>query len=87
MKLLHQLEKAVFKMEFKDFLVKEYQLGEKSARDYVGRLNGLVERGIYKGERKITPSLKMAIEREFPNSKNHYRLALERYIEFRNKLS
>ena len=57
-------------MEFKDFLMKKYRIGEKSARDYVGRFNGIVARGIYKGENEITPSMKVAVEREFPNSKS-----------------
>lgn len=73
-------------MEFKDFLMKEYRIGEKSARDYVGRFNGIVARGIYKGENEITPSIKVVIEREFPNSKVHYLLTLERYIEFQQKI-
>ncbi|SFE90669.1 hypothetical protein SAMN05428981_11011 [Bacillus sp. OV194] len=72
-------------MEFKDFLIKEYRIGEKSARDYVGRFNGIVARGIYKGENEITPCMKVAIEREFPNSKGHYLLTLERFIEFQQK--
>ena len=69
-------------MEFKDFLMKEYQLGEKSAKDYVGRFNGIKVRGIYNGEKVVTPSMRKEIEEEFPNSINHYILALERYIEF-----
>lgn len=72
-------------MEFKDFLMKKYRIGEKSARDYVGRFNGIVARGIYKGENEITPSMKVTVEREFPNSKMHYLLTLERYIEFQQK--
>ncbi|MBN3547977.1 hypothetical protein [Fictibacillus barbaricus] len=69
-------------MEFKDFLIKEYRISEKSARDYVGRLNGIIARGIYQGEKGITPSMNAAIKREFPNSKGHYLLTLERFIDF-----
>lgn len=36
-------------MEFRGFLIREYKLSEKLARDYEGRLNGLLNRGIYKG--------------------------------------
>lgn len=72
-------------MEFKDFLMKEYKIGKKSARDYVGRFNGIVERGIYNGESVVTPNMSKHIEKEFPNSANHYRLTLERYIEFIQK--
>jgi hypothetical protein len=72
-------------VEFKDFLMNEYKIGEKSARDYVGRFNGIVEKGIYNGESIITPSTRLHIEKEFPNSKNHYLLALERFIEFKKK--
>jgi hypothetical protein len=72
-------------MEFKDFLMKEYKIGEKSARDYVDRYKGIVEKGIYNGESVITPSMRMHIEKEYPNSINHNRLALERYIEFNQK--
>lgn len=68
--------------EFKVFLKQEYRISENSAKDYVGRFNGIVKRGIYKGESEMTYTLKAAIEREFPNSKNNYLLALERYIKF-----
>ncbi|WP_306010431.1 hypothetical protein [Bacillus sp. MMSF_3328] len=69
-------------MEFKEFLIHKYNIGDKSAKDYVGRFNGIVNKGIYRGEKEITPALIKAVEKEFPNSKNHYRLALERYIEY-----
>ncbi|WP_336881506.1 hypothetical protein [Priestia koreensis] len=69
-------------MEFRDFLIKEYGLRESSAKDYVGRLNGIINKGIYKGEDEVTSVLKNVIEREFPKSKNHYLLTLERYITF-----
>lgn len=72
-------------MEFKDFLMKEYRIGEKSAHDYVGRLNGIKSRGIYKGENEFISTMKVAIEKEFPNSRGHYLLTLERYIEFLQK--
>lgn len=72
-------------MEYNDFLMKKYKIGVKSARDYVGRFNGIVEKGIYNGESVITQGMRIHIEKEFPNSKNHYRLTLERYIEFNKK--
>lgn len=72
-------------MDFKDFLMKEYKLGEKSARDYVSRLNGIVERGIYKGESHMTPGIQAAIEKAFEKSRGHYLLALKRYIAFQEK--
>lgn len=74
-------------MSFKDFLMQEYGISESSAKDYVGRFNGIVNKGLYKGESMITPILKAAIEKEFPNSKNHYILALERYIDFQKKIN
>lgn len=72
-------------MDFKEFLMREYLLGKKSAEDYVFRLNGILARGIYNGESKLTVNIKLGIEREFPNSKAHYLLTLERYIEFQQK--
>lgn len=72
-------------MDFKSFLMEEYNLGEKSARDYEGRLNGIIASGIYNGEREVSPSLIKLIEEKFPNSFNHYRLTIERYIEFKNR--
>jgi hypothetical protein len=73
-------------MEFKDFLMKEYKLGEKSARDYVTRFNGIVERGIYKGESQVSLSMETAIQRELEKkSRGHYLLALKRYLEFKEK--
>lgn len=69
-------------MQFKDFLLANFPLNENSADDYVGRLNGILERKIYNGEKGITPSLKAAVEREFPKSKDHYLLTLKRYIKF-----
>lgn len=72
-------------MKFKDFLMQEYRISEKSAEDYVGRFNGIVNRGLYKGENEMTPTLKEAVEKEYPNSKNNYILALERYIDFQKK--
>lgn len=70
-------------MEFKQFLMNEYSLNEKSANDYVGRINGVLEKGIYRGEFQITPSLEMAIEKHYAKSKGHYLLALKRYIKFK----
>ncbi|WP_110928070.1 hypothetical protein [Bacillus massiliglaciei] len=72
-------------MEYKDFLMKEYGLSEGSAKDYDGRFKGIVNSGIYKGEREMTSSLKAAVEKKYPKSKNHYVLALERYIDFQKK--
>jgi len=72
-------------MNFKEFLKQEYHISEISATDYVGRFNGIVNSGIYNGENKITPSLREAVEKEFPNSINHYILTLKRYIEFQKK--
>ncbi|MFL0365222.1 hypothetical protein ACH0BF_19650 [Pseudobacillus sp. 179-B 2D1 NHS] len=69
-------------MTYKDYLMKKYRISESSAKDYEGRLNGLVNRGIYKGENEMTVSLTAAIEKEYPNSKNHYILAIKRYIDF-----
>lgn len=37
-------------MTFEDYLRQYRNLGEKSIKDYIGRLNGLFLRGIYKGE-------------------------------------
>lgn len=68
---------------FKDFLTQEYHLSESSAKDYVGRYKGIIKRGTYNGNSQMTPTLKAAIEKEFPKSKNHYVLTLERYIEFK----
>ena len=53
------------------------------AQDYVGHFNGILARGIYNGENEFTPSMRVAIEREIPNSKAHYILTLERYIKFK----
>ncbi|WP_169891096.1 hypothetical protein [Litchfieldia alkalitelluris] len=58
--------------------MKEYKISEKSARDYVGRFNGIIEKGIYKGENLTTTSMRKNIEKEYPNSISHYLLALER---------
>jgi hypothetical protein len=73
-------------MKFEDFLMQEYGIKESSAKDYVGRFNGIVNKGLYKREKDMTPALKEAVEKEFPNSKNHYILALERYIKFKNTM-
>lgn len=56
-------------MEFKDYLMQEYNISESSAKDYVGRFNGIINRGLYNGEDKMTNTLKEAIEKEFPNLK------------------
>ncbi|WP_394190959.1 hypothetical protein [Paenisporosarcina quisquiliarum] len=54
-------------MKFMDFLIQEYCLSESSAKDYVGPFNRIVNRGIYKEENEMTPILKAAVEKEFPN--------------------
>ncbi|QGG53141.1 hypothetical protein [Lysinibacillus pakistanensis] len=74
-------------MEFKDYLMQEYNISESSAKDYVGRFNGIINRGLYNGEDKMTNTLKEAIEKEFPNSKNHYFLTLERYIKYKKRIN
>lgn len=70
---------------FKEFLVTHYQLSEKSAKDYIFRLKGIINRGLYKLENEMTPNLKARIEKEFSNSKTHYILAVERYIECKKR--
>jgi hypothetical protein len=65
--------------------MQKYHLSETSAEDYVGRFNGIVNRGIYKGENEMTTTLETAIEKEFPKSRNHYILALKRYIIFQKE--
>ncbi|MFC7372599.1 hypothetical protein ACFQPF_13055 [Fictibacillus iocasae] len=72
-------------MNFKDFLMKEYKIGEKSAEDYVGRLNGMEAKGIYRGEKTVSYSMKAAIEREYPKSKHHYLLTMDRYMRYKQK--
>jgi len=42
---------------------------------------------LYNGEDKMTNTLKEAIEKEFPNSKNHYFLTLERYIKYKKRIN
>lgn len=71
---------------FMEFMMQEYRISEGSAKDYVGRFKGIVNKGIYEGDNRMAPTLREAIRKEFPNSKNHYLLALERYFEFREKL-
>lgn len=73
-------------MNFEHFLIEEYRLGVNSAKDYVGRLNGIINKGIYNGENHITPSMEVAIELEYPNFKNPYKLALRLYMEYRDKI-
>lgn len=73
-------------MQFKEFLLSHYPLNEGSADDYVGRINGILEKGLYNGEKEMPPLLKATVEREFPRSKNHYVLTLKRYIDYQNKL-
>lgn len=71
-------------MKFEDFLRQQYHLGEKSVMDYVGRWNGILNKGLYNEETELTPSLIAAVDREYPND-SHYRLTLKRYIEYINK--
>ena len=73
-------------MNFEQFLMTEYQLGESSAKDYVGQLDGILKKGIYNGENIMTPSIEAAIEEEYPNSKKHYKLILNRYFAFRDMI-
>lgn len=73
-------------MDFKEFIMKEYNIGEESANQYVHRLNGIIEKGIYKGESSITPSMLAALEKEYkPNSLKNYKPTIERYIAFKQK--
>ncbi|MHA7136612.1 hypothetical protein ACRTEV_04995 [Rossellomorea arthrocnemi] len=71
-------------MEFEDFLRGNYQLNDKSVKDYISRWNGIVNRGLYNGETELTPSLIASVDMEYPED-SHYRLTLKRYIEFQNK--
>jgi hypothetical protein len=48
--------------EFKEYLLKEYNMRETSANQYVGRLKGIRNRGLYNGESTLTPSLLAALE-------------------------
>lgn len=73
-------------VDFEQFLIRDYQLEESSAKDYVGRLNGIFKKGLYNGENEITPGIENAIEEEYPISNNDYKLALKRYMAFRNKM-
>ena len=41
-------------MEFKDYLMQEYNISESSPKDYLGSFNGIINRGFYKGEDKMT---------------------------------
>ena len=71
-------------MEFEDFLRQKYHLGDKSVKDYVGRWNGIKNKGFYNGEIELTPTLIETVDREYPDD-SHYRLTLRRYIEFQNE--
>jgi len=71
-------------MEFEDYLRKKYHLGDKSVKDYIGRWNGILNKGLYTGETELTPSLIAAVDKEYPDD-SHYRLTLKRYIEFQNE--
>ena len=71
-------------MKFEDFLKQKYHLGEKSVKDYVGRWNSILNKGLYKGETVLTPSLIAAVDKEYRDD-SHYRLTLKRYIEFVNE--
>lgn len=73
-------------MKFEDYLRQHYNLGEKSVKDYVGRLNGLLTRGIYKGELHLTSKMEASINREYKeNSRKNYLLTIKYYIEFLEK--
>jgi hypothetical protein len=73
--------------DFKEYLLKEYKMGETSANQYVGRrLKGILKRGLYNGERTLTPGILAALEEEYSeNSIKNYKLTIERYIDFLNK--
>ncbi|WP_249594327.1 hypothetical protein [Peribacillus frigoritolerans] len=71
-------------MEFEDYLRQKYHLGDKSVKDYAGRWNGILNKGLYNGETELTPSLIAAVDSEYPED-SHYRLTLKRYIEFQKE--
>lgn len=73
-------------MDFLSFLKEEYQLSEGSAKDYIGRLNGLKNKQLIPEDKEMKPSLEKAIEMNFPNSSNHYKLAMKRYIDFLKRI-
>ena len=73
-------------MDFHVFLKEEYELSESTAKGYVGRLNGMIAKQIIPTDKEIKPSLEKAIEMNFPNSSNHYKLAMKRYIEFLKRI-
>ena len=70
-------------MKFEDYLRKNYNLGDKSVKDYISRWNGILNKGLYNGETELTPSLIASVDRAYPED-SHYRLTLKRYIEFQN---
>ncbi|MBO1912330.1 hypothetical protein [Sporosarcina sp. 6E9] len=71
---------------FKEYLLKEYKMGETSANQYVGRLKGIINRGLYNGECTLTPSLLAALKREYSeNSMKNYKPTIERYIKYLEK--
>lgn len=47
----------------------KYRFYERSAIDSIGRFNGLVKKGIYHGETKLTSRLISTIEKKHPNLK------------------
>lgn len=71
-------------MGFGDFLRKNYPVGDKSVKDYLGRLNGILSKGIYNGETELSPSLIESVDKAYRGDA-HYRTTLERYIAFQNK--
>ena len=72
-------------MNFEDYLRKNYNLGDKSVKDYISRWNGILNKGLYNGEIELTPSLIASVDRAYPED-SHYRLTLKGYIEFQIKL-
>ncbi|MDX8289114.1 hypothetical protein SLL00_04895 [Metabacillus indicus] len=70
-------------MEFGDYLKQKYHLGDTSVKDYIGRWNSIVNKGLYRGETELTPTLIEAVDREYPKD-SHYRLTLKRYFEFKH---
>jgi hypothetical protein len=75
-----------FFMEYEKFLRQVCKLGESSIKDYVGRCNGLINRGIYNGEFTSTPTMLAEIERQYKkNSVKSYIVALKYMIESKKK--
>ncbi|WP_342433412.1 hypothetical protein [Neobacillus sp. FSL H8-0543] len=75
-----------FLMKYEKFLRQVCKLGESSIKDYIGRGNGLINRGIYNGESTITATMLAEIERQYKkNSVKNYVVALRYMIESKKK--